>query len=192
LGGNALLKWLGEAAESAARTVRCAACVSAPVDLCVAGDCLGRGFNRLYTRAFLATLKAKSAEKAHRFPGAFDARAAQRSRTLREFDDAVTAPLHGFRDARHYWTSSSAKPWLASIRVPTLLLNARNDPFLPGAALPGGDEVSLCVELDFPDTGGHVGFVSGAFPGGFEWFRQRIMAFIGAHVLAPSAHHPIP
>jgi predicted alpha/beta-fold hydrolase len=182
LGGNALLKWLGLAGGSARPLLACAVCVSAPLDLCVAGERLGRGFNRLYTRAFLATLKRKSAEKARRFPGVFDADAARVARTLREFDDAVTAPLHGFRDADHYWRSSSAKPLLRSIRVPTLLLNARNDPFLPGGVLPGPDEVSICVERDFPATGGHVGFVNGAIPGGFGWFRQRIMSFIRAHV----------
>ena len=180
LGGNAMLKWLGE--RGAAAPVRCAVAVSAPLDLPASGNCLGSGFNRVYTRAFLATLKRKSAEKARRFPGLFDAEAARRSRTLREFDDAVTAPLHGFRDAEHYWNNSSAKPWLASIGVPTLLLNARNDPFLPAAALPDAQQVSSSVEREFPAEGGHVGFVSGRFPGDFAWFRERIISFIREHL----------
>jgi uncharacterized protein len=181
LGGNAMLKWLGEAGEKAARLVTCAAAISAPLDLAAAGDCLARGFNRVYSRAFLATLKKKSAEKALRFPGVFDAAAARRSRTLREFDNAVTAPLHGFRDTDHYWSDSSAKPWLRSIQVPTLLLNARNDPFMPAAALPSAHDVSPRVELDFPEEGGHAGFVSGPFPGDFGWFRDRIISFIRTH-----------
>ena len=113
--------------------------------------------------------------------GDYHATAAKRARTLREFDNVVTAPLHGFPDTDHYWSNSSSKPWLLAIRVPTLLLNARNDPFLPGEALPSAHEVSSFVERDFPETGGHVGFVSGAFPGDFRWFRRRIMSF-SAHL----------
>jgi predicted alpha/beta-fold hydrolase len=182
LGGNALLKWLGEAGASAGRLVRCAVSVSAPLDLMVSGDELGRGFNRVYSRLFLSTLKEKAAEKAGRFPGLFDALRARRATSLREFDDCVTAPLHGFLGTDDYWTRASSKPWLRHIRVPTLLLNARNDPFLPAAALPSAAEVAGCVELDFPDEGGHVGFVSGPFPGNFDWFGERIMAFARRHV----------
>jgi len=176
LGGNALLRWLGE--DSAAHeTVDAAAAVSAPMDLMVSGDALGRGFNLLYTRVFLATMKPKSREKLARFPGLFDAQAMLRARTLREFDDAVTAPLHGFRGVDDYWTRASAKPWLGRIRVPTLLVNARNDPFLPQIALPEKDEVSHAVRCDFPDSGGHVGFVTGPFPGRLDWLPRRIAGF---------------
>jgi predicted alpha/beta-fold hydrolase len=186
LGANALLKWLGEAGRSAGDRVRCAVAVSAPLDLTAAGDALGRGFNRVYSRMFLSSLKRKAKEKCARFPGLIDLRAARRARTLRAFDDAVTAPLHGFRDASDYWHRSSAKPWLAHIRVPTLLLNALNDPFMPARVLPGAHEVSASVHLEFPDEGGHVGFVGGAFPGNFDWFGERILSFIrGALAPAP-------
>lgn len=178
LGGNALLKWLGIAGESARALVHCAISVSAPLDLMVAGDQLGRGFNRVYSNMFLRTLKRKAAQKSARFPGRFDARAARRSRSLREFDECVTAPLHGFQGTDDYWTRSSARPWLAHVRVPTLVLNARNDPFMPATALPAQDEVSSCVELEFPAEGGHVGFVSGPFPGNFDWFGERIISFV--------------
>jgi uncharacterized protein len=176
LGGNALLKWLGEDAE-AKRLLAAAAAVSAPVDLMAAGDALGRGFNLVYTRAFLATMRKKAEEKLARFPGLFDAGAMRRARTLRDFDDAVTAPLHGFRDTDDYWTRASSKPVLARIQVPTLLLNARNDPFLPEAALPGRSEVSSAVRLEFPEEGGHAAFVSGPFPGHIDWMPRQLTAF---------------
>lgn len=176
LGGNALLKWLGEDAD-AKQVLAAAAAISAPVDLMAAGDALGRGFNLVYTRAFLATLRPKAEEKLARFPGLFDGEAMRRARTLREFDDAVTAPLHGFRDTDDYWTRASAKPVLRRIRVPTLLLNARNDPFLPAAALPGPSEVSGAVRLEFPEQGGHAAFVSAPFPGDIDWMPRRVAAF---------------
>jgi predicted alpha/beta-fold hydrolase len=178
LGGNALLRWLGEDA-AAHETLDGAAAVSAPMDLMVSGDALGRGFNLFYTRVFLATMKSKGSEKLARFPGLFDEAAMLRARTLREFDDVFTAPLHGFRDVNDYWTRASAKPWLGRIRVPTLLVNARNDPFLPARALPSPDEVSGAVRCEFPREGGHVGFVSGAFPGGLDWLPRRVAAFFG-------------
>jgi predicted alpha/beta-fold hydrolase len=177
LGGNVLLKWLGERGAAARAIVRAAVAVSAPVDLTASGDALERGFNMVYTRNFLVTLKRKAAAKLARFPGAFDGEALARARTLRDFDDAVTAPLHGFRDAADYWLRSSAKPWLRHIALPALLLNAVNDPFLPAEYLPRPDEVSPQVTLEYPAAGGHVGFVSGAFPGRFEWLPHRMFSF---------------
>jgi predicted alpha/beta-fold hydrolase len=177
LGGNALLKWLGESGAAAAAVVDRAAAVSAPLDLMAAGEALGRGFNLLYARHFLATLKAKSIAKLERHPGLYDAARVRAARTLREFDDLVTAPLHGFRDTDDYWTRASSKPGLGSIRVPTLVVNARNDPFLPSAALPGPADVSAAVTLEQPHEGGHVGFVSGPFPGHLDWLPRRILDF---------------
>jgi len=101
----------------------------------------------------------------------------RRARTLREFDEVVTAPLHGFRDTDDYWTRASAKPFLGRIAVPTLLVNARNDPFLPVTALPRPDEVSSNVLCDFPGEGGHAAFVSGPFPGNLGWMPRRVTAF---------------
>jgi predicted alpha/beta-fold hydrolase len=178
LGGNALLKWLGDSGEAAKSIIDAAVAVSAPLDLMVAGDALGRGFNLVYTRNFLGTLKTKSAAKLARFPGLFDASAVQAAGTLREFDNLVTAPLHGFRDTDDYWTRASSKPGLRSIRVPTLVINAKNDPFLPATALPRPDEVSAAVTLEQPDEGGHVGFVSGVFPGNFDWLPGRLLHFL--------------
>ena len=181
LGGNVLLKWLGERGEAAARLVERACAVSAPVDLMRAGAALGAGFNRVYTRHFLATLKRKSLRMLERHPGLFDRERVLAARTLREFDDVVTAPLHGFRDTDDYWSRASAKPLLGRIAVPTLMLNARNDPFLPRAALPAAHEVSTRLMLEYPETGGHAGFVRGRFPGRLDWLPQRMLAFFAGN-----------
>ena len=176
LGGNALLKWLGESGESAKTWVARAAAISAPLDLTAAGNALDRGFNRfVYTAIFLRTLKAKALEKAERFPGTLDAESIAAASTFREFDTLVTARLHGFRDAEDYWLKVSSKPWLKSIAVPTLVINAKNDPFLPAWALPADDEVSPAVTLIQPETGGHASFPSGPFPGNMDWIPHRLI-----------------
>lgn len=181
LGGNALLKWLGERGESARALVDAAAAVSAPLDLSAAGHALDRGFQRrVYTAHFLLTLKAKALRKAARFPGMLDAEAIAAATTFREFDTLVTARLHGFRDAEDYWRRVSSKPLLKSIALPTLVINARNDPFLPGWALPVAGNVSSAVTLEQPDTGGHVAFPSGPFPGNIDWLPHRLLRHFGA------------
>lgn len=178
LGGNALLKWLGEEGQAAAQLVRAAAGVSAPVDLAAAGNALDRGFNQsVYTARFLYTLKAKALRKAAQYPGLLDGEAISAASTFREFDTLVTARLHGFVDADDYWRKVSSKPWLKFIRVPTLVLNAKNDPFLPADALPCEDEVSEAVMLEQPQTGGHVAFPSGPFPGNVRWLPTRLFQF---------------
>jgi predicted alpha/beta-fold hydrolase len=179
LGGNALLKWLGERGQSAGDVIHAAAAVSAPFDLAICGHHLGRGFNRVYTQHFLNTLKKNAAEKLARFPGIFDGHRMAHAQSLYEFDDAVTAPLHGFLGADDYWQRASAKPLLGGIRIPTLLLNAQNDPFLPARALPRADEVSATVKAEFPREGGHVGFVTGSLPGRLDWLPQRLLHFFG-------------
>ena len=179
LGGNALLKWLGEAGHEAGRLLCRAAAVSAPLDMNAAGAALDRGINRrVYTAHFLASLKAKSLAKAARFPGLLDAGAIRRATTLREFDTLVTARLHGFRDAEDYWTRASSKPLLKNIALPTLVLNAKNDPFLPAQALPQPHEASDSVVLQQPDSGGHVAFPVGLIPGRIDWLPQQLLAFL--------------
>lgn len=177
LGGNAFAKWLGEHGEGARAIVEAAAAISAPLDLTAAGNALGRGVTRGYAWHFLGTLKRGALEKLVRYPGIYDAQMVRSAWTLRDFDNVVTAPIHGFRDADDYWTRSSAKPLLGAVRVPLLVLNARDDPFLPDQALPTEREVSSVVKLEFPDRGGHVGFVTGPFPGHIEWLPRRIMHF---------------
>jgi predicted alpha/beta-fold hydrolase len=177
LGANALLKWLGREAQSAASIIDAAAAISAPMDLMTAGDRLGSGFNLLYGRHFLRTLVPKSLAKLRRFPGLYDEDTVRRARTLREFDNVVTAPLHGYRDTDDYWRRASSKSDLAAIAVPTLIVHARNDPFLPGAHLPPVAEVSRSVTLEYPESGGHAGFASGPCPGNVDWLPQRMLAF---------------
>ena len=177
LGGNALLKWLGDQGAEAAGVVAAAAAASAPLDLAAGGHALGRGFNLVYTKMFLSSLKKKSLDKLLLHPGIYDEHAVRRSRTLYEFDNVVTAPIHGFRDTDDYWDRASSKPGLAAIRVPALIINAKNDPFVPAFSLPGQGEVAACVLLEQPPQGGHVGFVNGPFPGSLDWLPRRMIAF---------------
>ncbi|MBI3526547.1 MAG: hydrolase [Betaproteobacteria bacterium] len=182
LGGNALLKWLGRSQASARGIIDAAAAVSAPVDLMTAGDLLGTGVNRLYGHHFLQTLKRKSLAKLERFPALYAAHVVRNARTLREFDNVVTAPLHGYLDTDDYWTRASSKPDLGGIAVPTLIVHARNDPFLPGRYLPAASEVSASVTLDLPEGGGHTGFASGPFPGHLDWLPERLLAFFSEKI----------
>ncbi len=177
LGGNALLKWLGEQGEAAGALVSAAAAASAPLDLALSGDALARGLNCLYTRHFLATLKPRSLAKLTAHPGLYDGPAVARAATLREFDNLVTAPVHGFRDTDDYWARASSRPFLGRIRLPTLVLNARNDPFVPPACLPAAREAGPEVSLEFPEDGGHAGFVTGPFPGNIRWLPRRLLDF---------------
>lgn len=179
LGGNALLKWLGEQGRQACQVVDGVVAVSVPLDLAAAGGALASGFNLLYTRHFLDTLKRKALEKLDRFPSLFDSGAVAACKTLYEFDNLVTAPLHGFRNTEDYWEQSSSKPWLRQIEVPTLLINALNDPFMPASVLPRSQEVSSAVVREFPEEGGHAGFLHAPFPGKLTWLPERIVSFFG-------------
>ena len=177
VGGSVLINWLGRRKDAAARVVAAAAAVSTPLDLEAAGIAIAKGLNRIYTRNFLSTLKPKSLAMARRFPGLLDDARIRRARTLRAFDDAVTALLHGFVDATDYWRRASSKPWLATVAVPTLVLNAKNDPFVPRETLPRSEEVSRDVLLVQPEHGGHAGFLTGSFPGRLDWTPRRLLDF---------------
>ncbi len=178
LGGSALLNWLGRAGPSARSIVAAAATASVPLDLMAAGIAIDQGFNRLYAWHFLHTLKPKALAMAERFPGRLDRAKVARARSMREFDDAVTAPLHGFADVTDYWTRGSSKPWLRGVQVPTLVLNARNDPFVPASSLPSPADVSPWVRLEQPAAGGHAGFLHGAFPGSATWLPRHLVRFL--------------
>ncbi|HZZ13502.1 MAG TPA: alpha/beta fold hydrolase [Paraburkholderia sp.] len=182
LGGNVLLRWLGESRENAAQVISAAAAISAPIDVHAGGRALSQGFGMIYTRSFLKTLKRKAEQKLAQFPGLFDGDAMRASRTMYEFDNVVTAPLHGFRDTDHYWSSATTRPLLPHIAVPTLVLNARNDPFLPAEVLPSRHEVSAAVELDQPKHGGHAGFMTGPFPGRIDWLSRRVFGYLERYV----------
>ncbi len=167
LGGNMLLRWAEESGQSAARKARAVAAVCSPVDMAAGGHAISRGFSLYtYTRMFLGTMKPKALAKLRQHPGLFDERRMREARTLYEFDNVFTAPLHGFRDTEDYWTRASAKPRLSDIRIPALVLNALNDPFVPGESLPRQHEVGEHVTLWQPRHGGHVGFADGVLPPG--------------------------
>jgi len=175
LGGNALLRWACEAGETARTLVDAVASISAPVDLTAGGQAIGRGFNRLvYTRMFLSTMKPKALAKLAQFPGLFDRERLLAARDLYAFDDVFTAPLHGFRNTDDYWARGSSKPHLRAIRVPTLVVNALNDPFIPASSLPGPGEVGPYVTLWQPAHGGHVGFPLGVPPGHVRGMPERV------------------
>lgn len=166
LGGNALLRWAEEAGDGAARVAAAVAAVCSPIDLAAGGWAIGRGFNRLvYTRMFLRTMKPKALRKLAQFPGLFDRDTLLAARDLYEFDNVFTAPLHGFRTTEDYWARASARQHLHRIRIPALVVNARNDPFVPAWSLPRQDEVGDQVQLWQPAHGGHVGFPDGPVPG---------------------------
>ena len=175
LGGNALLRWAQEAGGAASQTLSAVASVCAPVDLAASGACIGRGFNRqVYTRMFLQSMKPKALRKLEQFPGLFDGEAMRAATDLYAFDNIFTAPLHGFKDTDTYWRKASAKPGLRHIRIPALVLNARNDPFVPAASLPVREDVGEWVTLWQPGGGGHVGFPSGAPPSNLFALPQAV------------------
>jgi len=181
LGGNALLRWAQEAGESAKQTVSAVAAVCSPIDLAASGMAIGRGFNRhVYTRMFLKTMRPKALLKLKQFPGLFAKAAMDAARDLYDFDNVFTAPLHGFKNTEDYWKKASAKPRLNEIKIPALVVNALNDPFVPARSLPHTREVGSCVTLWQPAQGGHVGFPTGAFPAHIhtmpaqvgDWFQE--------------------
>ena len=182
LGGNVLLKYLGERGEAAALQLRAAAAISAPFDLAASARGLERGFSRLYRRQLVENLRRKTLTKLARFPDLVNREALRAARTLEQFDDAVTAPVHGFPDAEAYWAASSSLAYLPKIRRPTLLINAQDDPFYPGRLLPR-KEVAANPHLRalFPARGGHMGFLSGAIPGlPSAWAEAQTLAFLDA------------
>lgn len=177
LGGNITLKLAG--APDLPAAVGSAVAVSAPVDLASSARALdGRRGNRLYLHRFLTSLLAKARVKARQFPGCIDPAALAKIRTIRGFDEHVTAPLHGFAGAEDYWARASSLPGLAGIPVPSLLLNAANDPLLDAPSYPKETAGrSAHFHLEVPAHGGHVAFPSGPAP--FRpWHEIRVARFL--------------
>ena len=166
LGGNALMRWAAEHGLQAQLKADAVAAICSPLDLVQSGQAIGQGFNRqVYTRMFLRTMKPKALAKLAQHPGLFDRERLLAARDLYEFDNVFTAPVHGFKNTDDYWLRASAKPLMKSIAIPSLALNALNDPFVPAASLPQPKDVSSSVTLWQPAQGGHVGFAQGAWPG---------------------------
>jgi predicted alpha/beta-fold hydrolase len=185
LGGNVAAKWLGEGGDGLPAEVRAGAVVSVPFDLAASAEALdGGGFWALvYRERFLRMLRRKALAKARRFPGLLDAAAVRAARSFREFDDRATAPLHGFADARDYWSRCSAARFLDGVRRPLLALAADDDPMVPAAALPlAAVRHNPSVELQVMPGGGHVGFVAGP-PWAFRfWAERRAAGFLAGRL----------
>jgi len=179
LGGNVILKYLGEAPPHPA--VAAGVAISAPVDIAAGSRVLDEQWaNLIYLRRFIKPLVAKVRAKALQFPREIDVAGAGAIRTFAEFDNRYTAPLHGFRDARDYWARSSARQYLPRITLPTLILNARNDPFLPPECFPFAEaHLNSALFLETPASGGHVGFLD--FVRGLEpWSERRVVEFLAS------------
>jgi len=182
LGGNVVLKWLGEQKESAREKVHKAVAVSVPYDLVKAARLMDQGFNRqVYTRKLLSTLKAKALHKEKRFPGILARNKVKRCKTFEVFDREVTARVNGFKDEMDYWVNSSSLHKLADIRVETLLIHAADDPFFPGEIFPHTEVQQNARYLHSVVTqgGGHLGFVGGSAPWKQDlWLEQTMIRFL--------------
>lgn len=174
LGGNALLKHLGECGIDT--PLRAAVAVSPPLRLATAANRIDQGLSRVYQAYLMRRMKASTRARMRRL-GALpvDSERMERSRSFREFDDCVTAPLHGFRDADDYYGRSSSALWLAGVEIPTLVLHARDDPFLGAAGVPEGHGSGPGVEFELSERGGHVGFIGrDRFGLPSRWLERRI------------------
>jgi predicted alpha/beta-fold hydrolase len=182
LGGNVILKYLGEQAHRLNPKIRSAVTFSVPCDLAGSAREMARFGNALYMKRFMGMLHEKVRAKMKLFPGRIDDRGFLFMRTFKDFDERYTAPLHGFTSAEDYWEKSSSKPLLGNITVPTLLVNALDDPFLASPCYPyreAQDNPHLFLET--PKTGGHVGFISFNKRNEY-WSESRAMKFLGSHV----------
>ncbi len=192
LGANVLLKWLGEVGALAPPQLAGAAAVSAPYDLATCAHRCDTRLRGAIARHFLRTLIPKALAKERQFPGYCDVAAVRRCRTFRAFDDLVTAPVHGFRDAAHYWASQSAGPLLPAIRRPTLLLAAADDPLVGAELLPHAAVAqSPFLVPRLPARGGHCAFVAGGSPWRpRRWAEAQVLRFF-ALLDKPTGTFPI-
>jgi predicted alpha/beta-fold hydrolase len=184
LGGNVLLKYLGEQGTALSTQIRAAAAVSVPFNLERSCRHISQGFSKIYDRHFLRTLRRKAVAKLTAHPDLFDRSALDRASSIYDFDDAVTAPVHGFASAHDYYSRSSSLGFLATIARPTLLLNAIDDPFLPPVVLNDVREIAghnSYLTLEFTAHGGHVGFVGGKWPWHPDYYAERrVCEFLAA------------
>ncbi len=179
LGGNALLKWLGETGDS--NPLAAAVAVSVPFDLQSVADSIHEGFSRIYEKHLIDKLNGSVRDKigsnGHSMP--VDEKELAGLKTFWEFDEAVTAPLHGFKDARDYYVTSSARQFLPAIRRPALVLHAKDDPFMKPHVIPTETELSDTTRMELSDQGGHVGFIHGKWPWSARyWLEERIPEFL--------------
>lgn len=180
LGGNMTLKYLGERNEIPSSITR-AVTFSVPCDLAASSYQMASVANRIYMMSFLRSLRKKIRWKAHHLPGQIDDENYHEIKTFKQFDDRYTAPLHGFTSAEDYWNRCSSKRFISNIEIPTLLINARNDPFLTGDCYPVAQaESNSQFHLELPEFGGHVGFVCFKSKGRY-WSETRALDFLSGH-----------
>ncbi|MBL1271625.1 MAG: alpha/beta fold hydrolase [Oceanospirillales bacterium] len=178
MGGNLTLLYLGEQGERVDSRICGAVAYSVPCDLAGSADMLALRSRKIYMQRFLKDLRVKMDEKARKFPGLIDVSGFDSIQSFHEFDDRYTAPLHGFADATEYWAQCSALSRLKDVRVPALMVNAADDPFLSAKCFPESPTVlGAHVRLDAPKWGGHVGFVEHG-RGGYYWSERRALAFL--------------
>ncbi len=180
LGSNALLKWLGETGSK--NPLSAAIAISVPFDLYQSVKHMEKGFARLYQWHLVKQLRHRLSKKFQLTPPAIPAHPLSSIKTIFHIDDHITAPLHGFKDAKEYYALSSCKQFLKNIQIPTLIIHAKDDPFIPAHIIPSANELSPFIQLELSENGGHVGFVSGAFPGyATYWLEERIPVFLKEH-----------
>lgn len=181
LGGNALLKWLGETGVSNPLTT--AVAVSVPFILSSVADRFQKGISRLYQWWLIRRLKKDTIEKFQHIPAPFDINKVSSINSFWEYDDLITAPLHGFKNVHDYYQKCSSRQYLSAIHVPTLIIHAKDDPFMTPDVIPSHSELSENVQMDLSEKGGHVGFISGNSPGHPRyWLEERIPEFLSMHL----------
>lgn len=181
LGGNVLLKWLGETGEN--NILNAAIAISVPFELRKVSKRVQQGFSKLYQWHFLNCLRRRLEKKFEQYPVDLELPDLYSLKTLWEFDEKITAPLHGFKSAEEYYFRSSSRQYLNKIQVPTLLVQSKDDPFMTQDVIPTPQELSEQVQLELTPGGGHVGFITGRYPWRTEyWLEQRVPAFLKAHL----------
>lgn len=182
LGANVILKYLGEEGSDVYPEIKSAVSISVPMDLRGCSYELAKGLNRFYSLYFMSTLRKKVTylKKEHNHYALKNINV-KKLKTFLDFDDLVTAPLHGFSSGEDYWEKSSSRQYLDKIRVPTKIINAKNDPFLSESCYPSKDEINNSyLEFYYPDLGGHVGFVERKLHGK-TIVEEKSLKFVSAH-----------
>jgi predicted alpha/beta-fold hydrolase len=184
LGGNVLLKYLGESSHET--PLRAAVGICVPLNLHTCAEALNRGFSKFYQRYLLKRMKAAVRRKFNPHTAAFDWSKAMNAKTFAEFDDSVTAPLHGFDGMQDYYDKCSSARFLAGIERPTLIINALDDPFMTEDVIPPEESLSDYLTLEVSHSGGHVGFVNGGTPWRPTYYLPtRILDFLAPNAAIP-------
>lgn len=176
LGGNVLLKWLGENPSN--KIIHSAVAASVPFELANSADTMNKGFSKIYQWWLLKSLKDSFLKKSNSIGVKVDKAEIERLKNFWEFDDKVTAKIHGFQNVNEYYSKSSSRQFLQKITTPTLIIHAKDDPFMSPSCIPNKDELSSSILFDLTEKGGHIGFISGSIPFVPKyWLEDRILSF---------------